>query len=638
MKNRLLTLVLLGVIAFSELTAQATTDSLKSTLSSSTVPEDKLALLIELSQQYSRINADTALYYAKDATLLSLPDTLLADALGNYASLLVEANRLDEVEEVLNQAIKINESYNRQSALSRNYNAYGNYYFYKVNNEAALLMYRKSIEIEERLSKPAEYAKSLANFGIVLGRMGRDEEAKNTYLKALHLFDSLQDKGSALRVLVNLSSIFGMENKPYFSLDSSIYFGRKAVATAQQMQFDFGVAKAQSTLASSLIRKGYSDASYLNEGLEAATSATQFFKASPYVRDYQLSYLNQGYALEALGNTQQALAIADELLGSDFPLKEECHRLKYRAYKQRGDFSLALSHFESYKMIMDSIRDLRQKESLNEIQTKYESEKKDRAIEQLSQEAAIQQLQINQQKLLIGGIALVLVLIVILGILFYRQDTLKKEKKVADLEQRFLRAQMNPHFIFNALTSIQNNILSNEPKAAVSFLARFAKLMRNILEHSRQEYISLAEEVATLENYLEVQSLSFAGSFTYTLEVEEGIDAEQLRIPPMFAQPFIENALEHGLKDKKEGGHISVHFRVVNNTVQIEVRDNGKGIVLEANEKKPHNSLASHITKERLALYGKSLSQKLSLEVNNLKSSTGNVEGAQVLVYVPFKN
>lgn len=638
MTNRLLALIFTWVLGFFDLAAQTTTDSLKSTLDKTQVAEQKLPLLIELSLQYSRLQVDTALFYAQAATELSLPDTLLADALGNYATLLVEANRLDEVEGVLSKALKINEKYNRQSALAKNYNAFGNYYFYKVNNEAALTMYRKSIEIEERLAKPAEYAKSLANFGIVLGRMGRDEEAKNTYLQALHLFDSLKDPGSALRVLVNLSSIFGMENKPYFSLDSSIFFGRKAVETAKQIQFAFGVAKAQSTLASSLIRKGYTEPRYLKEGLEAAASATQFFKDSPYVRDYQLSYLNQGYAYEALGNTQQAIAIANELLTSDFPLKEECHRLKYRAFKQEGDFSSALSHFETYKFIMDSIRDLRQKETLNEIQTKYESEKKDRAIEQLSQEAAIQQLQINQQKLLIGGIALVLVLIVVMGMLFYRQDTLKKEKKVADLEQRFLRAQMNPHFIFNALTSIQNNILSSEPTAAVRFLARFAKLMRNILEHSRQEYISLAEEVSTLENYLEVQALSFAGNFTYSIQVEEGIDAEQLRIPPMFAQPFIENALEHGLKDKKEGGHIEVYFRLVNDTIQIEVRDNGKGLIMTSKEEKTHTSLANQITKERLALFGKSLSQKLSLEVNTLKDDSGRVEGAQVLVHVPYKS
>ncbi|HYG40110.1 MAG TPA: histidine kinase, partial [Cytophagales bacterium] len=186
------------------------------------------------------------------------------------------------------------------------------------------------------------------------------------------------------------------------------------------------------------------------------------------------------------------------------------------------------------------------------------------------------------------------------------EKALKNSQRNLELEQKLLRSQMNPHFIFNSLTSIQNYIYKEKPELAASYLGKFAKLMRLILENSRQEYIPFSKEIETLQLYLELQKVRFADKFDFQIVIDPLIDQDEVSIPPMFAQPFIENSLEHGIVHKSEQGQIKISFSLQDDYILFEVEDNGIGRAKAAQINKAlktgHHSYATTITEERLAL------------------------------------
>ena len=586
----------------------------------------RLAAQLELSKAYFARNLDSSYHFAAVAydAVKNRSDSLAMKIKRNYTVLLTETKELDPALPILEELISYYDQKGDKKELSAVYNTLGNYHFYAVNNEMALEAYRAGLELEQELDNPVAYAKSLANFGIMLGRMGRFEECKNAYLEAYTIFKKNGEKRGMLQQSVNLCSEYGYNNRSHYSLDSAIYYGRHAVEIAREMNFEFGIAKASGILASSLIRKGYEDPKYLQEGLEASLAARTFFASSPsFVGDYQTAYLNEGYAYEALGQTDKAIAIANELLSQNFFADYEVYRLLYRSYKRAGDYKKALEAHERNAAMLDSLHNLNMVTRINELQTKYETEKKDRAIENLSQQTQIQELELKQRNtlLIIGAIIFLLIIVVIA--IWNRIRSIRNEQFVASLEQRMLRLQMNPHFIFNALASIQNYILQSNTKESVMYLAKFGKLMRQILEHSREEFISISEEADMLQNYLIIQQLRFKNRFEFEIEIDPSIDIENMRIPPLFAQPFVENAIEHGLEEKSEGGFIKIRFEKKDQVVQLVIEDNGKGIEYPAETATSHKSLATIISRERLDILKKDFGNKLSLKVEKMTHQSG---------------
>ncbi len=198
---------------------------------------------------------------------------------------------------------------------------------------------------------------------------------------------------------------------------------------------------------------------------------------------------------------------------------------------------------------------------------------------------------------------------------------------------------MNPHFIFNSLTSIQNYILDEEAHIASKYLSRFSKLVRSILDSSVEDHVSLEEEIATIENYLELQKIRFQDKFDYSIEVDEKINPENMNIPPMLAQPFIENCIEHGIKHKKSKGHISIRFKSKGNYIMYEVEDDGvgrdKARDILSRQNKNHKSLATAITLERIQVLNKKLKKKISLYVQDLSNSKNESSGTKVQIIIP---
>ncbi|MEM9022481.1 MAG: histidine kinase, partial [Bacteroidota bacterium] len=220
------------------------------------------------------------------------------------------------------------------------------------------------------------------------------------------------------------------------------------------------------------------------------------------------------------------------------------------------------------------------------------------------------------------------------------RQRLQMEKGLLELEQKALRLQMNPHFIFNALNSIQGQIHKKDEKTARYFLAKFSKLMRAILENSRSAAIPLEQEVQTLENYLSLEQFSRGNTFEFAVDLSPSVDPEAIRIPPMMIQPFIENAIIHGVGHLTEQGRINVHFERQNGHLACTVTDNGIGrdraAAINSQLDHHHKSTALVVTQERLDRLQNGNQTVHSLEIEDLKNAQGAPAGTRVLLRIPL--
>ncbi len=220
-----------------------------------------------------------------------------------------------------------------------------------------------------------------------------------------------------------------------------------------------------------------------------------------------------------------------------------------------------------------------------------------------------------------------------------RQRT-QMQQQMAQLEMRALRAQMNPHFIFNALNSIQTFMMKNETEQALSYLNRFARLIRSVLDHSQQNTIPISKEVNMLENYMELEKLRFADQFNYETIIDPAIDADFTEIPTMIIQPFIENAIWHGLLHKKEQGKLLLTFTKMQDRILCTIEDNGIGREKSAALKQisgfTHSSRGLQITRDRLSLYNSRFNMDASFDFEDMVDEEGQPSGTRVNLWFPL--
>ena len=219
----------------------------------------------------------------------------------------------------------------------------------------------------------------------------------------------------------------------------------------------------------------------------------------------------------------------------------------------------------------------------------------------------------------------------------WREKKIREQNRYLLMEQRLLRSQMNPHFIFNSLSSIQSFIFENNPVVAGAYLSRFAELIRSILYNSREEFITLEKEIQTLQHYLELQQLRYSNKFSYFIHIDPEIETEHMKIPPMLAQPFIENAIEHGFKEIGRKGELEIWFKQQPGFIMIIVRDNGIGINhANRNKKEGHHSLATIITRERISILNKGRKNRLyAIQISDNKKPGADQPGTTVEIKIP---
>lgn len=226
----------------------------------------------------------------------------------------------------------------------------------------------------------------------------------------------------------------------------------------------------------------------------------------------------------------------------------------------------------------------------------------------------------------------------------YRTGQLKKEialqKQLAEVERQALQSQMNPHFLFNALNAIQGYIADGNKEAANRYLARFSRLVRAALQHSRLTKVPLEDDLRSLQNYLELEQMRFKEKFDYHITVAEDIDPVDTTLPPMLVQPFVENAIVHGMENKEGKGQIDLDYRLMDGHLVVTVTDNGIGIeaarLMKKERPTEHQSVGLSITARRLAILNDH-GNGGKVETEELKNESGQVAGTRVRVWIPVE-
>ena len=351
---------------------------------------------------------------------------------------------------------------------------------------------------------------------------------------------------------------------------------------------------------------------------------------------------------------EEVIKISDKNSDAAFiPLLQKAYSGLSELYFKNGDYRNAyLLATESYRM-KDSltresnIRDLAQ----SEMRFEFDKQRTADSLQHYHENQRInaehqQELRGKQlQTRLILCIAFVVVMFCLVFFFFYKTTRENIEmglrQRMLETERALLRTQMNPHFIFNALNSVQSFITSNNQLEAVRFLSKFAKLMRMILDHSMQQFVPLGNELASLGLYIDLEKARFNNRFNYRIDVDSNVDEELLSVPPMLIQPFVENAILHGLMHKSEGGLIVI--RISNNgnkTLTCQITDNGVGrkaaAEIERGEK-AHRSVGMQLTRERLQDLNRKTKSELSYTITDLEDAAGNALGTQVTIVMPVQ-
>ncbi|HVI47021.1 MAG TPA: two-component regulator propeller domain-containing protein [Chitinophaga sp.] len=214
------------------------------------------------------------------------------------------------------------------------------------------------------------------------------------------------------------------------------------------------------------------------------------------------------------------------------------------------------------------------------------------------------------------------------------------QQQMAQLEMKALRAQMNPHFIFNALNSIQTFMMKSETEQALSYLSRFARLIRNVLDNSQLNHIPISKEVNMLTNYMELEKLRFTDQFEYFIHIDPELDADLVEIPTMIMQPFIENAIWHGLLHLKTKGRLIISFRKENDRVLCTIEDNGMGreysLALKNANRPEYDSKGLQITRDRLQLYNNRYKVDAGFNIEDLINEVGEPVGTRINLWFPL--
>lgn len=431
------------------------------------------------------------------------------------------------------------------------------------------------------------------------------------------------------RIYHNLASAY----TPLGQYDSSIYYFDITIEINERLDRKLFLAYNYQSLAHTYAKSGDCSKSieYNLLSIEKSKELGEIRSRSAVHANISECYVQIGQLDKAVKNALEAIRLSKESGNAD--KEADAYFLLSEAYKAQGKYQEAFEAHKSFYSLDSMLLGRDRQTTIAEMETKYDTERKEAEIVALSQQASIQALEIKQknQAIVIGVVVLLFVLAAIYFL--YKQRETRREQSQTELEQRFLRSQLNPHFISNALVAVQSFMLKNDSESASLYLTKFSKLMREILENSRKEFIPVEEEINMLKNYMDIHQKRL-GSFEYEIDLDEAIDPEIDTIPPMFVQPFVENAVEHGIANIQDGGKIELKFRKEGDFITIAVNDNGKGITQRTDT--DHVSLSTTIIRERMELFNRSLKKKIQLVIDNLKNENGEVSGTKVELRVPF--
>ncbi|CAN5664479.1 hypothetical protein BH11BAC1_BH11BAC1_00080 [soil metagenome] len=560
------------------------------------------------------------------------------------------------------KAQAVNEEFNNLEAIAINSKNIGDIYSTWGKFPEALDFFFKALGIAEKLNKDKISAATLGSIGLIYRKQDNFEKAKEYYSRALKLNQKLDDKRGVGIIYGNLGSLYLSRGNTAEAFD---HF-KMSLKEYEEVGYKKGIASAYINMGAIFNGKG--------EAFEKQRNTSSAYKAFVEALDYYfkgmrivveiedknteainlanigLVYLNMKKYQDSETYFLKALQMSNSI--DDLEGVMEVNQSLSRLYSETNKYKKAWEHYQLAVAAKDSVFNADKTEEITRKEMNFEQEKKD-AIAKVEQEKkdALSIQEIEKQKLLRNTIAVgagIITLSSLLSFFFYKRkrDAEQKQKEtslslqVSETEMKALRSQMNPHFIFNALQSIQTFLLKNRSEDANIYLLKFSKLMRAVLENSRHSEVSLKDDMQALELYMQLESIRLPHPFTYQFNIDESIDVEEVSIPPLILQPFVENAIWHGLQYKPEPGHIDIFISKKDNALYATVEDNGIGRDMSKNLAHPmllkKESLGMKLTEERLKILNEIKKIKAQFKITDLFTMENKPTGTRVELSLPL--
>lgn len=638
-------IVLLTVMASFAQTSKL--DSLMVLLPNTKNDIDKVQLYNAIAEEYKTSNPNLMLQYADKALALAKKiDYKTAEGyallhkgnaniiLGNYKEALLLFSDAQHLFESLDAKSE------NKKGLAKALGSIGIVFSEQSNYSRALQYYLKSVKIYEALKDEVSLAKLYNNIGIVYHSQGNEFKSLEYFSKAQKTQERLRDKNIGITYTNIANSYLKQNNAPkaleYYQLAKKALDLNPNPRALGEWYNNMGLYYQAETNNPKAIE------SWQNAIQTFQTIDDKFGMADTYIYLAQL-YLSQNELEKTKQFANQSLALATELEVLEQIMLSE--KLLSDCYAKQNNATLALEHFKRYSQAKDSLTNEATIRKSVEEELNFEFDKRE----------ALQQKEIEKRDLLLKEeskrntmqlIFAALFGLLLFGFIFliYNRMQLKKnltlQKELSEYEQKALHLQMNPHFVFNCLGSISSFIVQNGTDSAIKYLSKFSKLMRLTLEYSKESLIPIDKEIEGLQNYLELEQLRFNNMFSFTITKSNAID-DDVALPPLLLQPFIENAIIHGVIPKKELGSIAIDFTIEKESLVCIIEDNGIGFEQSKIAKKDsvtaHKSMALDITKKRLELMETSTSMKANVEIIELKNDKNEVQGTKVILKIPVQ-
>ena len=560
--------------------------------------------------------------------------------------------------------------------------------------DSALPLIEEAIEVSKKINykKGEGYSlNALSTFNILKGNFDKATEAAMEARAILteindtdnlifnnNLLARIYAKGGELdkALELNLENIKLVENKPSSDSKAGFHFyaGKayqekgdfdkaelyytNALNISKEAEFQTGIIIAQSTLGAV-----YLDKKEFKKALSMAEKSLEFYEK--YEQQHNIANTQlvaaQAYAglkkyPKAIDLNSKAINIYEEL--SMFPSLKDAYLLQSKFHSSQEEFKKSNSYLKLHYAIVDSLFSQDKLKIVEDLQAKYETDKINSQKEAAEAKTKLVEAKNERNQYFLIGAVVIAGLILLSSLFFFgrlraqkkaelitvelheTQKRLALEKQYRDSELKALKAQMNPHFIFNALNSIQEYIILNKKNLAGDYLGMFADLMRKYLHHSDAGTLSIQDEIESLEMYLDLEKLRFEDTLSFDFKVSEAIEKETTHIPTMLIQPYIENALKHGLLHKKEDRKLWVSFENDDHrTIVCTIEDNGVGRIkaaeIKAQTKNLHRSFATKATENRLDLLNYGKDRKIGVKIIDLQDDDGVVKGTKVILTIP---
>jgi tetratricopeptide (TPR) repeat protein len=592
-----------------------------------------------LADQFKNSNPDSTAYYAEKATALSLKikyNLGLANSYinegnaniikGNYEAALDCFKNAQSQYESLTK--KNPENKIMKNGLARAYASAGVVYTQQSNYYMALENYQKALKLYQETGEQVTISKALNNIGIVYKSQQNYPKALEYLKKASKIQAAIGEQNAAV-TLTNIGVIY-FETGTY---SNAIKYYRQAEELFRKIDNPIGFALLNNYLGDYYKSQNDAEAAVLHyqKSLDLYEQMRNKFGASLALYNLGKLYADQKKYTEAMPFATKSLAYAKEIGVLDQTYHSE--KLVSELYAFLNNTSESFAHYKNYITARDSIFNQENTKKFAQAEMNYEYLKK---------EAVLTEKNKRQTQFTLFSILGALLLIILALVIYNRMQVKKRltlQKEVAEYEQKALHLQMNPHFVFNCLGAISSFIVQNGTDSALKYLSKFSKLMRLTLEYSKGSLIPIDKEIESLQNYLELEQLRFNNKFEFDITSSPKVEFN-MGLPPLLIQPFVENAILHGMVPKEGNGHIKVDFDVQHGQLVCTVTDDGIGLseskLLKENSVTAHKSMALEITKKRLEIMESTTSKSAQIDIEELGNNNQKT-GTKVTLRLPVQ-